>query len=275
MNISPDFKSSLNAFRTLSGNGKFNGFINVNLNVLGNSHRVRLFLVSAFSSEYDMIIGLDLIKLFKLRQDENLNISSSLFSSVPSSLSQASLITSINSYETFSSVLPGKLSHLPVFGRQKISNLISQFSTLFASSKFDIGTVRDHVAHIKLSVNKYVYRKPYRCSIEDSAIIEREVQDLLAHDLIEPSTSPFASPVTLAYKKDEGEKSRLCIDFKELNKIVVPQAHPFPLIDDILLRIRDCKWFSSLDINRAFWSIPVRPKDRYKTAFVTQQGHYR
>lgn len=70
------------------------------------------------------------------------------------------------------------------------------------------------------------------------------------------------------------KKTRLCIYFRDLNKIVVPQSQPFPLIEDIMLKTRDCKFFSTLDINSAFWSIPLRISDRHKTAFVTQEGHF-
>ena len=72
----------------------------------------------------------------------------------------------------------------------------------------------------------------------------------------------------------KGERSRLCIDFTELNKIIVPQAQPFPLIEDLMTEIIDCKYFTTLDINSAFWSIPLRIQDRPKTGFVTQEGHY-
>jgi hypothetical protein len=88
----------------------------------------------------------------------------------------------------------------------------------------------------------------------------------------------FASPVTLVFKKtgDTGskEKTRMCIDFMELNKLLVPESQPFPLIDDIIAEARDCVWFSALDINSAFWLILIHVSDRYKTGFVTQNGHY-
>ena len=66
----------------------------------------------------------------------------------------------------------------------------------------------------------------------------------------------------------------MCVDYRELNKIIVPQSQPFPLIDEIITKVRGCSWFSALDINAAFWSIPIKPEDRWKTAFVTQQNQY-
>lgn len=110
--------------------------------------------------------------------------------------------------------------------------------------------------------------------MEDKKEIEEQISKLLERNLIEESYSPFAAPVTLAFKKEEHKRSRLCIDFRDLNKIVVPQAQPFPLIDDLMTKTRDCKFFSTLDINSAFWSIPLRVEDRKKTDFITQEGHF-
>lgn len=66
----------------------------------------------------------------------------------------------------------------------------------------------------------------------------------------------------------------MCIDFRDLNKLLIPEPQPFPLIDDIIVKINCSEWFSALDINSAFWSIPSRMKDKYKTAFVTQDTHW-
>ncbi|GBP56019.1 hypothetical protein EVAR_97440_1 [Eumeta japonica] len=75
--------------------------------------------------------------------------------------------------------------------------------------------------------------------MEDKKEIEEQVGKLLENKLIEESYSPFAAPVTLAFKKEDNKKTRLCIDFRELNKIVVPQAQPFPLIDDLVIKTKN------------------------------------
>ena len=134
--------------------------------------------------------------------------------------------------------------------------------------------MKGYEAHIDLLVDTYCSKRPYRCNFEDKKEIEQQVSKLLKKNLIEESYSPFAAPVTLAYKREEGRRSRLCIDFRDLNKIVVPQSQPFPLIDDLMVKTRNCKFFSTLDINSAFWSIPLKVEDRKKTAFVTQENHF-
>lgn len=166
------------------------------------------------------------------------------------------------------------INHLNTEKQSQIQNLISTYNSLFAKDKFDIGTVHGYEAHIDLLIDKYCCKRPYRCSIQDMKEIEQQIAKLLENNIIEESYSPFAAPVTLAFKKDEGKKSRLCIDFRDLNKIVVPQSQPFPLIEDLMVKTRNCRFFTTLDINSAFWSIPLKIEDRKKTAFVTQQGHY-
>lgn len=77
-----------------------------------------------------------------------------------------------------------------------------------------------------------------------------------------------------AFKRDEGKRFRLRIDFRDLNNIITPQPQPFPLIDDLIIKTRGCQYFTTFDINSAYWSIPLRIEDRKKTEFVTQDGNF-
>ncbi|XKL68423.1 hypothetical protein PGB90_003914 [Kerria lacca] len=138
-----------------------------------------------------------------------------------------------------------KLTHLDNDKRRKIHEFVNKYDTIFAKNQFDRGTVSEYEAHIKLMENRYVAKKPYRCSYDDRKKIEKQIAELLAHSMIEESCSPFAATVTLAYKKtDEGnskKKTRLCVDFTELNKLLIPESQPFPLIEDIIIKTRNCK----------------------------------
>ncbi|GBP83793.1 Retrovirus-related Pol polyprotein from transposon 412 [Eumeta japonica] len=140
------------------------------------------------------------------------------------------------------------VNHLDLYQSSEIDNLIEKYKQVFAKDKYDIGTVRDYEAHIDLMIDKYCCKRPYRCSPEDRREIEVQVSNLLKNNLIEESYSPFAAPVTMAYKKEEGRRSRLCIDFRELNKIVLPQSQPFPLIEDLMIKTVNCQYFSTFDI---------------------------
>ena len=102
--------------------------------------------------------------------------------------------------------------------------------------------MKEYEARIDLSVDTYCSKRPYKCTIEDKKEIDQQISRLLDKNLIEESYSPFAAPVTLAFKKGENAKSRLCVDFRDINKIVIPQAQLFSLIEDSVTKTRNCKY---------------------------------
>lgn len=105
------------------------------------------------------------------------------------------------------------VNHLDYDRRSKIDKLIQDNTSVFAKDKYDVGTVNDYEAHIDLLVEKYCSKRPYRCTIEDRKEIEKQVAMLLDKKLIEESYSPFAAPVTLAYKRDEKKKQDCALIF--------------------------------------------------------------
>lgn len=275
--------------KTINGVKKTNGRIKLNVKIFNIEKEMNAFVIDKENFDFDFLVGLDYIKEFQLIQDENLRISQkaqqkhNTFNKKKSNRIKNDLITqkientkhlvNYNEHvkeENFNI----SINHLDYDKQSKIDDLIRKNAFVFARDKYDIGTVTDYEAHIDLLMEKYCSKRPYRCTFEDKKEIESQITKLLETKLIEESYSPFAAPVTLAFKRDENRKSRLCIDFRNLNKIVVPQSQPFPLIEDLMVNTRDCKFFSKLDINSAFWSIPLRISDKYKTAFVTQEGHF-
>jgi len=175
------------------------------------------------------LLGLDLIQTFKLRQDEKLKITQNYKRSEEKEIN-------IN-------VIRRKKEH----ATNNLEDILLEYEESFAKDKFDIGRTKNYEATIRLTVNKYTAKKPYRCTVEDKREIEKQIKELLRAELIEESCSPYAAPITLVYKKEEERKSRLCIDFRELNKIVVPESQPFPRIEDLTVRARGCKYYTKLD----------------------------
>ena len=95
-------------------------------------------------------------------------------------------------------------------------------------------------------------------------------QDMLAHNVIQPSTSPWASPIVIVRKKDGS--ARFCVDYRKLNAITRKDAYPLPRIDDTLDTLSGSQWFSTLDLLSGYWQVEVAEGDRDKTAFATQSG---
>ena len=102
--------------------------------------------------------------------------------------------------------------------------------------------------------------------------VASHVQQLLQQGVIEPSSSPWSSPVVLAGKKDGS--TRMCIDLRRLNAARRHDAFPLPRVDDILDALGGAKFFSTLDLCAGYHQIPVAEIDRPKTACSTTDGHF-
>ncbi|GFT42763.1 hypothetical protein TNCV_2345631 [Trichonephila clavipes] len=113
-------------------------------------------------------------------------------------------------------------------------------------------------------------QRAYRTSTTSEAEINKQVQNLLAAGLIKECNSCYSSPVTLAYKRDEKQKTRLCIDYRKLNAICKTDAEPLPRIDSLLDKLNSAKYFSTLDLASGYW---LHDKDKEKLAFVTTEGY--
>ncbi|GFV91758.1 retrotransposable element Tf2 protein type 1 [Trichonephila clavipes] len=100
-----------------------------------------------------------------------------------------------------------------------LTQLIDKFQTIFSQNKYDVGCINLEPQRIHLISDLPISLRPYRNSQQESKEIQTQIEELLKAGFIRPSHSPYAAPVTLAYKKDEGKRSRLCIDYRKLNEI--------------------------------------------------------
>ena len=100
--------------------------------------------------------------------------------------------------------------------------------------------------------------------------MKRELDEMLASGVIQPSMSPWALPIVLVEKKDGGV--RFCVDFLKLNQVVRFDAYPMPLIEEVFESIGTSAVVTPLDLASGYWQIPMDPKSCDKTAFTTPFG---
>jgi len=111
-----------------------------------------------------------------------------------------------------------------------------------------------------------------RFSPNQETKIATEVEALLRKGFVKPSDSPFGAQVLFVKKKDGSE--RMCLDYRALNDVTVPDQYPLPIIDTLLPKLSGKKVFSHIDLRDAFHQVRVAPADTHKTAFRTPMGSY-
>ena len=99
-----------------------------------------------------------------------------------------------------------------------------------------------------------------------------QVHELLDKGFLRPSTSPWGAPVLFAKKK--GKTLRLCIDYRQLNRVMIKNRYPLPMIDDLFDQLRGALVYSKIDLRTGYHQLRVRETDIPKTAFRTRYGNF-
>ncbi|GJX82963.1 putative reverse transcriptase domain-containing protein [Tanacetum coccineum] len=117
-----------------------------------------------------------------------------------------------------------------------------------------------------------VARAPYRLAPSEMEELSTQLQELSDKGFIRPSSSPWGAPVLFVKKKDGS--FRMCIDYRELNKLTVKNRYPLPRIDDLFDQLQGSSVYSKIDLRSGYHQLRVRDEDIPKTAFRTRYGHY-
>lgn len=140
----------------------------------------------------------------------------------------------------------------------------------FATEQKPFGRAVAYTHTIDVQSANPIHQGLRRTSPREREIISQHVHEMLAMGVIRPSTSPWASAVVLAKKKDGAD--RFCVDYRRLNEVTVKDVYPLPRIDDMLAALAGKKYFTSLDAASGYWQIPMEASSIPLTAFICHEG---
>ncbi|GFN88263.1 reverse transcriptase [Plakobranchus ocellatus] len=147
---------------------------------------------------------------------------------------------------------------------QDVKELLLEFQDILTSAPGCTNTI---CHEIRLTTDDVIRVKPYPLPFAARDFVTQEVNDLLSLGVIEPSDSPYCFPIVVVKKKDGS--MRLCIDFRKLNAVTVFDAENIPRQEDLFNQLSHATIFSSCDLCKAYWQVPLHPDSRKYTAFQT------
>ena len=125
---------------------------------------------------------------------------------------------------------------------------------------------------IVLKDDEPVYQRARPLAPHEREEVNSQINKWIEDEIVRPSISDYASPVLLTTKKD-GSK-RLCVDYRLLNRNVIKDRYPLPLIEDQLDKLQGARVFSTLDLKNGFLHVPIDESSQKYTAFIVSDGHF-
>ena len=141
---------------------------------------------------------------------------------------------------------------IPATGNAVFNRIIRENYDLFSSPNKQLGKCIYTPMTITTS-GPPLSQRAYRAPLLRRQLISDCVDDMLAQNIIRPSVSSWASPVTIVPKPDGSP--RFCIDYRKLNSVTTPDQYPLPNIAEIVDLIGQAKIFSTLDLKSGYWQI--------------------
>lgn len=228
------------------------GSFKTQVEIEGKFHSTVIHVVYDDDISYDMIIGKPLLRQTGL-----------IFDGSGLTLTKYDGLESIEVDKMHDDIVD--LSHLSETDQQIVRDMIANYRP------HQIKTANIEL-NILLTEEKEIFQRPRRLSETEKVEVERITSIWLKENVIRPSTSRYAQGVVLSLKKDGSW--RLCVDYRRLNRLIIPDRYPLPIIDDQLDALRNAKYFTKIDLKNGFFHINVHEDSVKYTAFVTHNNHF-
>eukprot|EP00731_Ephydatia_muelleri_P012465 Em0006g1359a len=164
-------------------------------------------------------------------------------------------------------------NHVSSAEKEKLYYLLLEYSDVFSLSNDGLGLhqpFKTQNQHRRFSTQSTFHLAGFPMTRREE--VRKLLQDMLAKGAIQPSDSPWSSPIVLVTKKDGS--TRFCVDYRKVNAVTRKDAYPLPRVDDTLDTLAGSKLFSTLDLATGYWQVEVADEDKEKTAFSTPEGLY-
>ena len=165
-----------------------------------------------------------------------------------------------------------ELDHLDDKERNVARDMLVKRAAAFSTGDEDIGCAGLTKHRIELYDTTPIRQKPRRFPAPVTEEIERQCDELRELDIIRYSRSPWSSPVVPIRKKDG--TLRLCIDYRKLNKVTKSDRFPMPSMTDLVFSLHGARYFTTLDLVKGYYQVPLDPSTADCTAFSTSSNHY-
>ncbi|XP_055591263.1 uncharacterized protein LOC129743302 [Uranotaenia lowii] len=267
LNIEPD-SSILKGFA--GGECRVLGTTTEAIQIDGFTNQVAILIVPDYAMKYELMIGDDFFQQRGVSVERTMD-GVTIRHEQPVVMTVQTGKQSISKKLLIVNDLLIESSAAPI-SKQQLVKLVNQYRDCFAISTNEIGFTKLETMHIRLKEDRVIRHVPYRVAYGQQKYLRDEIDEMLRNDIIEESSSEFASPVVIVPKKTGG--FRMCVDYRMLNSIVQREHFPNTRVEEELHQLTGKRVFTLLDMMSGYLQIGVAEESRKYTAFVTPDGHY-
>jgi len=157
--------------------------------------------------------------------------------------------------------------------KQSLREMLRKYSDVLSRSDLDLGWCDVVVHQIDTVTHKPFRQTMRRYPPAHLRTIDDSLDGMLKQGVIEPTSSPWASNIVLARKKDGSY--RVCIDYRQLNELTKKDAYLLPRTDECFDALSGSCLFSTFDLRSGYYQLAINPDDSEKTAFITRRGMFK